>query len=68
MGWASKCDRCGKYFDYEEGATAGVALMVYDRPTDDYEIANGMADDLCPDCVEDYIAWWHQGKQKTGGV
>lgn len=65
MGWATKCDRCGKYFDYEEGATSGVALMIYDRPRDEYEVCNGIEDDLCPECVKSYINWWNEGKEKA---
>ncbi len=31
MAWATKCDRCGKYYEYRDGVINGVTLLSYDR-------------------------------------
>ena len=60
MAWATKCDRCGKYFDHHE-ETNGFAFLVYDRLKDKYAIDNEEYD-LCPECVQSLSKWFY-GKE-----
>ncbi len=56
MAWATKCDRCGNYFDWEDNEISGFAFLTYDRIKDKYYIKND-AYDLCPKCVKDLYDW-----------
>lgn len=60
MAWATKCDRCGKYFDHHEETNA-FAFLSYDRLKDKYSIENEEYD-LCPNCVQSLSDWFH-GKE-----
>lgn len=57
MAWATRCDRCGQFFDHHLEATNGFAFLSYDRLKDRYEI-DGDEHDLCPDCVEALSEWF----------
>lgn len=59
MAWATKCDRCGKYFDHHQEEVNGFAFMMYDRVRDEYE-PDGEVRDLCPECVESLKKWYHE--------
>lgn len=60
--WATKCDRCGKYFDYSDADTAdAVALMKSVGRTDDYHQVY-LPYDLCPECVKSFDDWFKGGK------
>jgi hypothetical protein len=60
MAWATKCDRCGKYFGQREQAN-GFAFLVYDRSKDKY-CMEGEEYDLCPGCVQDLCDWFDRKK------
>lgn len=62
MAWATKCDRCGKYFDYHEGTNA-FAFLKYDLSKDKYSLSNGEFD-LCPDCVQSLKDWFYEKVKK----
>lgn len=57
MAWATKCDRCGKYFDWHEETNA-FAFMVYDHGTDRYSVGDTEELDLCPDCIRSLNHWF----------
>lgn len=59
MAWATKCDRCGKYFDHHQEEVNGFAFMVYDRVHDEYK-TDSDEKDLCPECVESLEDWFHE--------
>jgi hypothetical protein len=63
MAWATKCDRCGKYYKYRDGVINGVTLLSYDRKSDEYFIKG--EEDICPDCVKSFNEWFIEG-QKGG--
>lgn len=63
MAWATKCDRCGKYFDYHEESNA-FAFLIYDRQKDKYSIDNEEYD-LCPDCVQSLSSWFCIVRKET---
>ena len=65
MAWATKCDRCGKYFDWKQDETNGFAFMEYDLPHSRYNI-DGDEYDLCPECVDSLIKWFAAGKVSEG--
>lgn len=56
MAWATKCDRCGKFFDYHSNEANALAFLIYDRGKDKYEI-EGDECDLCPHCIESLENW-----------
>lgn len=56
MAWATKCDRCGMYFNYKREIN-GFAFLRYDRTKDLY-LVNGEEFDLCPDCVKFLRIWF----------
>ena len=62
MAWATKCDRCGKYFDYHEIASA-FAFLSYDRLKDKYSV-EGDEYDLCPDCIQSLGNWLDRKEKK----
>lgn len=62
MAWATKCDRCGKYFDYNSDSSDAVALMTYDRSKDRYMVEEEEYD-LCPDCVKSWISWFNEKRR-----
>lgn len=62
MAWATKCDRCGKYFDHHEEANA-FAFLSYDRLKDKYSY-EGEEYDLCPDCIRSLNDWLNQREEK----
>ena len=61
MAWATKCDRCGKFFEYHPNDTNGVALLNYDVGKDKYTEDDDTYD-LCPDCVKSWEDWFKRGK------
>ena len=62
MAWATKCDRCGKYFDHHQEVANGIALLSYDITKDRYLI-EGEEYDLCPDCIKSFDLWFEcEGK------
>lgn len=65
MAWATKCDRCGKYFEYLTDETDGVALLDYDRRTDKYQTEEEY--DLCPTCVKSFNDWFKRGTTRQIG-
>lgn len=54
MAWATKCDRCGKCFDFHEETSAFAFLI---RLKDNTYNIDGDEFDLCPDCVQDLWDW-----------
>lgn len=58
MAWATKCDRCGKYFDFHE-ETNGFAFLEYNPAKDTYSI-NSDEFDLCPKCVVSLQKWFER--------
>ena len=56
MAWATKCDRCGKYFDWQSDETSGFAFLTYEHIKGRYSI-NSDEYDLCPKCVKDLYDW-----------
>lgn len=60
MGWANKCDRCGKYFDWSWDDTDGFTFLSYD-PKCGYHV-DSEEYDLCPDCVQSLYDWFNGGK------
>ena len=56
MAWATKCDRCGKYFDWHSDETSGFAFLTYDYTKGRYNIYSDEYD-LCPKCVKDLYDW-----------
>ena len=52
MAWVIKCERCGKYFDWQSDETSGFAFLTYDHVKNRYNI-DGEEYDLCPECVID---------------
>lgn len=61
MARATKCDRCGKFFEHYFGDTNGVARLTYSVNKDRYYI-QGDEYDLCPDCVKSWRDWFESGK------
>lgn len=62
MAWATKCDRCGKYFEHHQDETNGFAFLVYDRLKDKYAIDNEEYD-LCPECVQSLGKWFYEKEE-----
>lgn len=56
MAWATKCDRCGKYFDHHEDAENAFAFMRYDHAKDKY-YTESEEFDLCPKCIKSLWKW-----------
>lgn len=56
MAWATKCDRCGAYYEYHE-ETNGFAFICYDRADVSYQTSAGDYD-LCPQCVKSLYDWF----------
>lgn len=50
MAKASRCDRCGKYFDYDEIKSNAIKIIRY-RNTDKSSFNYMNEFDLCPDCM-----------------
>lgn len=59
MAWATKCDRCGGYFEHHQDETNAFAFMTYDRVKDKYLI-DGEERDLCPKCVRLLHNWFER--------
>ena len=59
MAWATKCDRCGKYFDWHSNTENGFAVLTFDVGKCKYSI-EGEEYDLCPDCVKDLYDWFNR--------
>lgn len=57
MEWASKCDRCGKYFDWRSDESSAFAFMSYEPTKARYSIDSDKYD-LCPKCVQDLYDWF----------
>ena len=62
MAWAKKCDRCGKYFDWQREETSGFEFLTYNHVNGKYCVDNEEYD-LCPKCVE-YLYDWIDRKEK----
>lgn len=58
MAYATKCDRCGRYFDWHEEIN-GFAFLSYDRTKDRYLIDRANYD-LCPGYVKSLRIWLEQ--------
>jgi hypothetical protein len=56
MAWATKCDRCGRYFDYSEDKADAFAFMRYNRVKNLYYTESEEID-LCPKCVKSLEKW-----------
>lgn len=63
MAWATKCDRCGKYFDSREETNA-FTFLIYDRAKDKYT-CDSEEYDLCPDCVRSLDDWFNQRRDSN---
>ena len=63
MAWATKCDRCGKYFDHHQDEANAFAFLSYDRPGDRYSVYDEEYD-LCPECVHSMEIWF-RGQRPT---
>ena len=59
MAWATKCDRCGKYFDDQNDESNGFTFLNFNRLRNDYEI-DGEEYDLCPECVVSLQNWFER--------
>lgn len=59
MAWATKCDRCGGYFEHHQDETNGFTFLTYDRAKDKY-LMDGEEYDLCPDCVQSLNSWFRK--------
>lgn len=53
---AMKCDRCGKYYDWQSDETSGFAFLTYEYIKGRYNI-DSEEHDLCPKCVKDLYDW-----------
>lgn len=60
MGWASRCDRCGKYFDWRIDTTDGFAFLSHDNERKFFVEDDS---DLCPDCVQSLTDWLKEGRR-----
>ena len=56
MAWATKCDRCGKYFDHHNGEKNAFVFMQYDRGKNTYYV-KGKEFDLCQKCIKSLEKW-----------
>lgn len=56
MAWASKCDRCGRYFDWRNKEPDGFTFLKYDHINGGNSIV-GEKCDLCPKCIESLEKW-----------
>ena len=54
MACVTKCDRCGKYFDWHHDDTDGFAFLSHNYKR---EFAIKKDYDLCPDCVRSLRYW-----------
>lgn len=61
MAWATKCDRCGGYFEHCQDKINGFAFLTYNRPKDKY-FTDGNEYDLCPSCVHSLDVWFESRK------
>ena len=59
MAWAMKCDRCGKFFDYNLDDCCAMAYLIYDVLKTKHSI-DGEKYDLCPDCIESLGRWFNR--------
>ncbi len=66
MAWATKCDRCGKFFEHHQDETNAFAFLSYDRLTDKYSV-DGEEYDLCHECVRSMKIWF-RGKMSAYAV
>lgn len=62
MAWATRCDRCGVYFEYHE-ETNGFAFLLHNRSGASYSIS-GDGYDLCPKCVNFLKNWIEERKEE----
>lgn len=67
MAWATKCDRCGEYFEHSQDKINGFAFLRYDRPKDKYLVDDDEYD-LCPACVRSLDQWFSDGSVKEGNI
>ena len=56
MAWATKCDRCGKYFDYHDDKENAFAFMKYNYGNNKYYVESEEFD-LCPKCIKSLEKW-----------
>ncbi len=56
MAWATRCDRCGKYFDYHGDQKSAFAFMRYERVKNEY-YTESEEFDLCPKCIKSLEKW-----------
>lgn len=61
MAWATKCDRCGKYFDHHQEVPNAVAFLSYDIMKHIYNIESE-EQDLCPHCIQSLREWLNNEK------
>ncbi len=58
MAWATKCDRCGEFFEHHQDGVNAFAFLSYDRIKDKYSI-DGEEYDLCNKCVRSLEIWFN---------
>lgn len=63
MAWASKCDRCGKYFDFDLASDASGFVFVKQTIERDYDVCD-YEYDLCPECIQSLDDWLDNGGNK----
>ena len=66
MAWATKCDRCGKFFEHHQGEANAFTFLSHDRLSDKYSV-DGDEYDLCPECVHS-LKHWSRGEVSTYAV
>lgn len=70
MSTASKCDRCGKYYDhsipvrvdFRNWSSSGVLFLSYNEFI--FGRSQSTEIDLCSECQEELADWWRKGKHK----
>lgn len=55
MAQATKCDRCGKFFDHHKDKKSTISFTGYDRENKYYIESEKF--DLCPKCIESLEKW-----------